>query len=200
MAGFYIATEDSLSQTVAARLITETGHIVVDFIPKDRRRHAGFGYLKAKLSSFIASCQGGLNFLVLTDLDTRPCPLCLLHDWLGTTAKPDSLLLRIAVREVESWVLADRSGFAEWLGVSEAAVPMSPDACLDPKADLLKLAANSTNRKLREGLRPKKGAISKIGLEYNDLLSSFVRDQWQIEMASLISPSLERTICRLRKF
>lgn len=200
MADFYIATEDRLSETVAVRLIAETGHSVAAKIPKDRRKHAGFGYLKSRLPDFVASCQGGLNFLVLTDLDTRPCPPDLLDDWLGATTKPDSLLLRIAVREVESWVLADRSRFASWLDVSEDIVPVAPEACLDPKADLLKLASKSRNREKREGLLPKKDAASKVGLEYNDLLCAFVTENWRIEEASQLSPSLERTVRRLREF
>lgn len=200
MADFYIATEDRLSETVAVRLIAETGHSVAAKIPKDRRKHAGFGYLKTRLPDFISSCQGGLNFLLLTDLDTRPCPPDLLDDWLGVTTKPDSLLLRIAVREVESWVFADRSQFAEWLGVSEATVPIDPEACLDPKAELLNLASRSRNREMREGLLPKKDAASKIGLEYNDLLCAFVTENWRIEEASQVSPSLERAIRRLREF
>ena len=200
MADFYIATEDRLSETVAARLIAETGHVVAGRIPKDRRKHAGFGYLKSRLPDFIASCQGGVNFLLLTDLDIRPCPPDLLRDWLGDATKPESLLLRIAVREVEAWVLADRVQFANWLGVAEITVPQNPEASLDPKADLLRLAARSKHRNLRDGLLPKKGASSKVGLEYNDLLCEFVVDQWRIEEASRLAPSLGRAIHRLREF
>lgn len=200
MADFFIATEDRLSETVAVRLIVEAGHSVAAKIPKDRRKHAGFGYLKSRLPDFVLSCRGGLNFLLLTDLDTRPCPPDLLDDWLGETIKPDTLFLRIAVREVESWVLADRSQFASWLGVSEDIVPVAPETCLDPKADLLQLASKSRYRELREGLLPKKGAASKVGLEYNDLLCAFVTENWRIEEASQRSPSLERAIRRLREF
>ena len=188
------------SEAVAVRLIAGTGHSVAAKIPKDRRKHAGFGYLKSRLPDFVASCQGGVNFLVLTDLDTRPCPPDLLDDWLGATTKPGSLLLRIAVREVESWVLADRSRFASWLDVPEDMVPVAPEACLDPKADLLKLAAKSSSREKREGLLPKKNAASKVGLEYNDLLCAFVTNNWRIEAASQLSPSLERALRRLREF
>lgn len=200
MADFFIATEDRLSETVAERLIIEAGHSVAAKIPKDRRKHAGFGYLKTRLPDFIASCRGGVNFLLLTDLDTRPCPPDLLDDWLGATKKPDSLLLRIAVREVEAWVLADRPQFADWLGIAEVTVPADPEGCPDPKADLLKLAAKSKYRDLREGLLPKKDAASKVGLEYNDLLCDFVLERWRLEEASRLAPSLERTIRRLREF
>lgn len=200
MAHFFIATEDRLSETVAELLVKATGHSVAAKIPKDRRQHAGFGYLKARLPDFMASCRGGVNFFLLTDLDTRPCPPDLLQDWLGSAKKPDSLLLRIAVREVESWVLADRSQFAAWLGVSENLVPVAPEACFDPKTDLLKVVARSKDRELRAGLLPKKNAVSNVGLEYNDLLSAFVTEKWRIEEASKLAPSLERALVRLREF
>lgn len=199
MADFYIATEDRLSEAIAELLVKATGHSVAAKIPKDRRQHAGFGYLKARLPDFISSCRGGVRFFLLTDLDTRPCPPDLLHDWLGAATKPDNLLLRIAVREVESWVLADRSRFAGWLGVPEEIVPPAPETCPDPKADLLKVAARSKYRELREGLLPKKNAVTKVGLEYNDLLCEFVTDKWRIEEACWLAPSLERAIRRLRE-
>lgn len=200
MAEFFIATEDRLSETVAERIILSTGHTVAAKIPKDRRRHGGFGYLKTRLPDFIRSCRGGINFLLLTDLDTRPCPPDLLDDWLGDTPKPDTLLLRIAVREVEAWVLADRVNFARWMCIPETDVPINPEASNDAKADLLKLAARSKNRDLKDGLLPKKGAPTPVGLEYNDLLCEFVSTNWRITEAARVSPSLERTIRRLREF
>ena len=200
MAAFYIATEDRLSEALAEHIVNATGHVVAAKIPKDRRRHAGFGYLKAKLPSFIASCRGGLSFLLLTDLDTSPCPPNLLKDWLGGTVKPKNLLLRVAVREVEAWVLADRSRFADWLGIAETEVPVDPESCPDPKADLLNLAAKSKKRNLKEGLLPKKGAPTPVGLEYNDLLCDFVETKWRLDEALKTAPSLARAILRLREF
>ena len=157
MADIYIATEDRLSEAIAEKMVTAVGHKVADKIPKDRRRHAGFGYLKARLPDFIKACHGGLSFLVLTDLDASPCPPELLNDWLGGGAKPQNLLLRVAVREVEAWVLADREHFSRWLGVSEMELPADPEASRDPKEALLALAKKSKNRDIRTGLLPKKG-------------------------------------------
>jgi hypothetical protein len=200
MADFNIATEDRLSETLAEYIVIATGHAVAAKIPKNRRRHGGFGYLKTRLPDFIASCHGGLSFLVLTDLDTKPCPPDLLDDWLGVTPKPETLLLRVAVREVEAWVLADRFRFASWLGIAEIEVPLDPESCRDPKADLLNLAAKSKKRDLKEGLLPKKGATSPIGLEYNDLLCNFVNTEWRLSEALKTAPSLARAIRRLQEF
>ncbi len=200
MADIYIATEDRLSEALAEKIVIASGHKVADKIPKDRRRHAGFGYLKARLPDFIKACRGGVSFLVLTDLDSSPCPPDLLDDWLGAGPKPKNLLLRVAVREVEAWVLADREHFSRWLGVSEMELPADPEESHDPKADLLELAKKSKKRDLKAGLLPKKGAPSKIGLEYNDLLCAFVSCEWDIENAARIAPSLERALRRLREF
>jgi hypothetical protein len=49
MADFCIAAEDQLSEAVAERLVVESGHRVAARIPKDRRQHGGFGYLRARL-------------------------------------------------------------------------------------------------------------------------------------------------------
>jgi len=200
MADFYIATEDRLSEALAEYIVIATGHTVATKIPKDRRRHGGFGYLKTRLPDFIRSCHGGLSFLLLTDLDTSPCPPQLIDDWLGVTPKPVSLLLRVAVREVEAWVLSDRSRFAAWLGIAETEVPVNPEACRDPKADLLNLAMKSKKRDLKEGLLPNKGAPSPIGMEYNDLLCDFVKSEWRLDEAVKIAPSLARAIQRLQEF
>lgn len=200
MAAFYIATEDRLSEALAEHIVKAAGHIVAAKIPKDRRRHAGFGYLKTRLPDFIKSCLGGLSFFLLTDLDTSTCPPNLLKNWLGGTDKPENLLLRVAVREVEAWVLADRSRFADWLGVAETEIPVNPESCLDPKADLLSLVAKSKKRNLKEGLLPKKGAPTPVGLEYNDLLCDFVETKWRLDEALKIAPSLARAFLRLQKF
>lgn len=200
MADFFLATEDQLSETLASHLVCKAGHTVAGKIPKDRRKHAGFGYLKSRLPDFVASCQGGINFLLLADLDTCPCPPQLLDSWFGNLAKPKSLLVRVAVREAEAWVLADRGEFAEWLGVPKDVIPQLPEHCLDPKAELLKLAARSRFRDIREGLLPRKGALSKVGIEYNSLLCDFVTTRWHIDEASLIAPSLAKALQRLREF
>lgn len=200
MADFFIATEDQLSEVLASRIVSEAGHAIAARIPKDRRKHAGFGYLKSRLPDFISSCHGGINFLLLTDLDTCPCPPELLDNWFENKSRPDSLLVRVAVREVEAWVLADRNKFADWLGVSKDIIPLSPEHCYDPKAELLELAKRSKFRDIREGLLPKKGGASKVGIEYNSLLCDFVTSHWRIEEAQLVAPSLAKALQRLREF
>ncbi len=96
--------------------------------------------------------------------------------------------------------MADRIGFASWLGVREGALPTASEACRDPKMTLLRLARQSRKRRIRDGLLPRPGAVSQVGLEYNDLLRAFVREHWRLEEAARNASSLTRTLRRLREF
>ena len=44
---------------------------------------------------------------------------------------------------------------------------------------------------------PAQGANVSVGIEYNILLSEFVREHWDLERASNVSPSLKRTLDRI---
>lgn len=180
-------------------MVMATGHSVAAKIPKDRRRHAGFGYLKTRLPDFISAAYGGVPFLVLTDLDRSSCPPQLINDWMGGVPLPPQFVFRIAVHEAESWVMADRARFSAWLGVGGGSIPVAPDSVQAPKEKLLQIASSARNRDIRHGLLPKQGAPSPIGLEYNDLLCAFVSTHWRIDVAAQASPSLARAIHRLRE-
>ena len=64
------------------------------------------------------------------------------------------LLIRLAVLEIESWILADRRAMARWLGVPERVVSRVPESLNDPKRELVQLASRSRNRSLREAIAP----------------------------------------------
>jgi hypothetical protein len=101
--------------------------------------------------------------------------------------------------EVESWVMADQSAFAEFLRVPIQEVPTRTDEIPDPKVSLLSLAKKSKSTELRKDLLPKNGnKTSKIGPGYNTRLSGFVRDYWDMDRAASVSSSLKRTVDRLQ--
>ena len=101
--------------------------------------------------------------------------------------------------EVESWIMADRTGFAAFLSVPSHQIPSPTDDILNPKEFLVSLARRSRKKVVREALVPMPGANFPVGIEYNTLLSEFVREHWNLERAAVVSPSLKRTLDRLSK-
>jgi hypothetical protein len=193
--GFAVATEDPLSEAVAeTRLCQVGGHSVALRLRKD-----GFGYLKSRVRDFDNVARTVMPVLLVTDLDQAPCAPDLIARWLPSGHHP-RLLFRVAVRETESWLLADRAAFAELLGVPQARVPGRPDELPDPKAALLGLVRGSKRRELKAELLPRTGVSSPVGLGYNDRLGRFVRESWDSRRAAKSSPSLARTLARLAQF
>lgn len=102
MKSIVLATEDVLSEEAGLRLAAEAGLRV-----EQQLRRSGNGYLKSRIPNF-CEMAAFRTVVVISDLDQIQCPSKLLADWLGPRSKPDNLLLRVAVREIESWLLADR--------------------------------------------------------------------------------------------
>ncbi len=192
----HLAVEDDLSESVVRRLLLDTGRDYAIGIVFGR---GGFGYLKNRANNWNAAAAAGTPILLLTDLDTDLCPANLIESWLDL--EPDAnLIFRVAVREVESWLLADRDGLADFLGISAVRVPEQPDQVLDPKQSLVNLARGSRRRSLRESIVPRQGSTAVQGPDYNGCLGDFVRNRWDRDAAAGRSPSLGRTRERLRVF
>lgn len=189
MTPIMLATEDELSEAVGHKLIAESGDYL---IVSQTFRRGGFGYLKTNLHKFFAIAQHA-PLMLLTDLDQSECAPSLIAAWLKDKVPPRQLFFRVAVRETESWLLADREAVAALLGLAVGRIPRAPDLLPDPKAELLKLANSSKKRQLKRDLLPEIGSTAKIGLGYNAVLCEFVRTQWSGERASHGSPSLART-------
>jgi hypothetical protein len=79
--------------------------------------------------------------VVLTDLDRANCLVEFRDQWL-VAEPPQNLLLRIAVREVGSWVRADHIAMRALIG-AKGVLPGAPDDLTDLKQSLLKLAKSA---------------------------------------------------------
>jgi hypothetical protein len=190
-----LATEDELSEVVLRRLLDHSDRGYAIGTAYGRR---GFGDLRRTITGWNRAARF-VPFIVLTDLDSRPCPTELIEDWLKEARHPN-LLLRVAVREVEAWLLADRSNLGKYLRVSEKSIPVDPDGLPDPKATLVNVARRSRSETLRDRIVPQRGSTAKQGRDYNSCLAEFVRTDWSIEDAASQSASLRRTVTRLASF
>lgn len=195
-----LAYEDDLSLEILLRILEFPRVISLDkhFRVGTLFHGRGYGFLKRNISGFNRASKG-MPYLILTDLDDEECAPIMVREWLQQTRNPN-LIFRIAVREVESWVLADRPGFAKFLGISQKKVPVKPDDLPDPKAHLINLARASRKRAIRDDIVPKQGSTAKQGPAYNERLVSFVKATWNPSTARQFSPSLERTLKAIEAF
>ena len=190
-----LAAEDLLSEAVLRRLLEDSSR---SYFVGTCYMHHGFGYLKRTIKGFNNAAKG-TPFLVLTDLDTGECPPVLVRDWLPIPRHPN-LLFRVAVHEVESWLLADAVGLAQFLRVRAARIPRDVEGIPEPKRFLIQLASGSPNRQFVQDIVPAPGDTSVQGPNYNARLEQFVRESWSPKRAAARSPSLRRTVERIRSF
>ena len=193
MRAIALATEDELSEAIGLRLIAESPFHEADVLPLRRN---GSGYLKSKVESW-RQLAGQQVVLLLTDLDQIDCPVALRNEWLGTRPVPDRLLLRIAVREIESWVLADHDAMRKLIG-DGGKLPPAPDELGDPKAFLLNMVRKYAPRDVKQDLLAERGAMASQGLGYNRRLVAWVKSDWSPDRAAARSPSLLRARQALR--
>ncbi len=187
-----LAVEDDLSEAVLIKILHDR------YVVGNCYKRGGFGYLKNNIAGFNNAAKS-MPFLVLTDLDMGECAPTLLKEWLSVPVH-HNLLFRVAVREVESWVLADRDRFARFIGIRKTLVPVNVDAIDDPKRCLINLARKSRKRNLREDIVPSEGSTAKQGPDYNGRLMFFVEEFWNPYEAMHNSPSLVRTIRAVEDF
>ena len=140
-------------------------------------------------------------WVILVDLDwDADCPPPLLQMWLPQPAP--KMCFRVAVREIEAWLLADRTRMAEFLGVHFRRIPADVEALPDPKYTVLQLARLSRQRAIREDMLPPPGSGRDVGPAYNSRLIQFVTDRrkgWRPEVAAQASESLRRCLrCLVR--
>lgn len=189
-----VASEDLLGEVVVRKLISVVRPDLRIGVALGNR---GKGYLRAKAQDLNHTARS-IPVFALIDLDVRqPCPADLLTAWLRGAPEANKLF-RVAVMEVESWVLADRDRCSAFLGVPTHRIPTDTDALEQPKEFLVNLARRSRRREIREELVPSAGSIAPVGPAYNLRLSAFVTADWNPGSASPSSESLRRAIGRLR--
>ena len=166
--------------------------------PENKR---GSGNLQKMIPAVSNMVKAGIAVVMLTDLDAVECAPELIRRWFSIRrAKlkvPDGFLFRIAVREVESWLIADRDALASFLGIPKSNFSADTDSLDNPKGYLLDIIRTKGKRKMHREMLPVRNA--QIGPEYNSVLSKFVLKHWNPERAADNSLSLRRALEALRK-
>jgi hypothetical protein len=188
-----LVVEDDLSEAVLYKILESSRKFAIG----TSYGKCGFGYIKRLIKGFNKAALG-TPFLVLSDLEEE-CAPTQINEWLNTP-KNHNLIFRIAVKEIESWLLADKSGFASFLNINRELMPRDVDSIPDPKQCLINLVKRSRKKLLREAIVPVPGRTAKIGPDYNGQLSLFVFNTWNITEAMANSESLRRAINSLNRF
>jgi len=149
-----IAFEDALSEIVIQRILVHAGEKANrKFVILRRYRGRGFGGLKAKIEKFNAASVI-TPYVVLTDLDQNKCPVALVKEWLKCDLHAN-MIFRIAVREVEVWLLADEDKLRAYLSVNKVYRVENPDSIEDPKNFIFQMVRKSKSKVIKDAILPK---------------------------------------------
>ena len=134
-----LVVEDVLSEAVLRKMIAIPAGVINRVICTRGNDQIKQGIEKFKNASNV------FPHVILTDLDRYSCAPALLEHW-GATDLPSRLLFRIAIREVEAWLLADREGIANYFQIPLNKVPLHPEMENDPKQTLINLARKARKK------------------------------------------------------
>jgi hypothetical protein len=189
------AVEGLTDEAVLKRLVE---HVGAELGTLHGRR--GKSYLTKKLQGFNSAARFA-PWIVLMDLDDpSDCAPNLRKVLLPSPAK--FMQFRIAVHEVEAWLLADKERFSSFFKVSKATIPDNPESLKDPKRALVDIIARSRSKSIRTDMIPRLGSGRPIGPAYASRLMQFASDRlqgWRPEVAATFSDSLRRCVQRLRE-
>ncbi len=193
----YLAVEDVLSEHIAKKIIDK---YMKGYAPYPVGRKSGQSHILKKLSSYRKSAQK-LPFLILVDLDRKECAALFKRELFGDKPLEKNLLFRVAVREIESWILADKSGFCSYFGVPKDKLSDNPDDLEDAKQFLINAVQKYCKDKVyKADIAPSKQSGAVVGPAYNSSLLQFIDSSWSLDKAQAISPSLKRCVRALRNF
>jgi len=187
--------EGRLDEVVLRVVVRHAGGIVGPVYGK-----RGKQYIQSRLNGYNNAAQYA-PWVVLVYLDfDADCAPPFRAMWMPQPAP--LMCFRVAVREIEAWLLADRLRLAQFLRVPQRMIPPNPETVPDPKHMMVSLARRSRERKLCHEMVPGVGSGRQVGPAYNSRLIQFVTDRkkgWRPEVAAQASESLRRCLRCLRR-
>jgi hypothetical protein len=186
------AVEGIVDETVVRKLVVEAGGHPGTIYGKN-----GKPYLRRQIQGYNNAAKRSL-WMVLVDLDRdAECAPPLCEEWVSDPAP--YLCFRVAVREVEAWLMADAVSLSAFLSVASSAIPSDPEHLFDPKTEMVNLARRSRRREIQEDMVPRAGSGRSVGPAYASRLIEYVQTSWRPEVAIERADSLRRAITCLQR-
>jgi len=136
------AVEGIVDEAVLRRLVQHVQGTVNAVYGKNGKTH-----LRQRLDGYNQAARFG-SWIVLVDLDHEAdCAPLFRTAWLPNPAP--LMCFRIAVREIEAWLLADRERLSTFLSITASRMPREPEAEPDPKRTVVDLARRARRREIR---------------------------------------------------
>ena len=184
--------EGIVDEAVVKRLLAEKG-----IPPGETYGKQGKDYIRKKVNAYNSAAHHA-PWIVLVDLDEdAQCAPPLRASWLPKPAP--FMCFRIAVREVEAWLLADRARIAAFLHGAVSAGPRSPEELPDPKETVVNLARRSRLRAIREDMVPDARSGRIVGPAYASRMIEYAERVWRPQVAADGAPSLRRAVACIER-
>ena len=186
-----LAVEGACDERALKRIAVDCG-----FSVSTTHNCRGKNKLDSRLAGYLRAAEHSPWF-ILRDLDSDAyCAPAFIAT--SEIVVPDLARFRIAVRSLEAWLFADRTAIAQYLSVSSALVPASPDMVQNPKRMMAELAARSRRRLVRDRMAPRPLDGALVGPEYEAALIEFIDRHWDYQAAAQRSPSLAKAISAMQ--
>jgi hypothetical protein len=194
--GVLVAVEGETDEPYAQRVVIAAGL----FVDRTIVLH-GHGNLDNRVARW---CQPSNRrpMLVVRDLDptfSAGCAPAVIRRLSGNGPHSSTTIVRIAERELEAWLLADREGLATYFHLRAGDVPSTPDEESDPKRTLVNLCRKSSSSRVRRGMVPSSQSGREVGPEFTGLVLTFGSTVWDVQRARSASPSLDRAVVSLER-
>jgi len=187
-----VVVEGPSDVAVVTRILGEVGCTVANVYGQ-----TGCDFIDTNITGYNNAARFSPWF-VLRDLDNAACAAQLAASLLPTPAR--WMRFRIAVRELEAWLLGDGKALSGYLRVSAAVIPTDPEGLDDPKQTLVDIARRSTNSAIRDDMVPDHGVSAVVGPGYVGRISEFALKHWRPEVARTQCPSLDKCLTRVADF
>lgn len=184
------AVEGTLDEAVLVRLVEHVGAE-----PGPIHGKAGKQRILERLGGYNSAAEHA-PWVVVVDLDSdADCAPPFRSRHLEQPSR--FMCFRIAVRQIEAWLLADRERFAAWFSVAPSLIPANPEGVQYPKQHVVELVSHSRRRDIRQDMVPREGSGRNIGSAYTSRMIEFATDVesgWRPDVAVQHSDSLARCV------